>query len=102
MMGPLWQDHFCWTEPRVKPIAARLAVLVAALVVAHGTVSHRARAAQRSADGKEPQLTFYRDIAPIIDTHCASCHRPDGAAPFSLLSYPDVKQRATLIGSVVS
>jgi tetratricopeptide (TPR) repeat protein len=86
----------------MKPIPARLAALVAALAVAHGTVSHPARAAQRPAGGKEPQLTFYRDIAPIIDTHCSSCHRPDGVAPFSLLSYRDVKQRATSIGSVVT
>jgi tetratricopeptide (TPR) repeat protein/mono/diheme cytochrome c family protein len=102
MMGAFAASHFCGTGPRVKPIAARLAVLVAALGVAQGTVSHRTRAAQRPAGGKEPQLTFYRDIAPIIDAHCASCHRPDGAAPFSLLSYRDVMQRTTSIGSVTS
>src|SRR5262249_48888598 len=40
------------------------------------------------------------DIAPIVIEHCASCHRPDGGAPFSLLSYEDVRRRATQIAMV--
>ena len=47
------------------------------------------RAAQRP--------TFSHDIAPIIYQHCSSCHHPGAAAPFSLLSYTDVKKRASLI-----
>ncbi|NKB66503.1 MAG: tetratricopeptide repeat protein [Candidatus Latescibacteria bacterium] len=38
--------------------------------------------------------TFNRDIAPIVFTHCAPCHRPGEIAPFPLLSYTDVSQRA--------
>jgi mono/diheme cytochrome c family protein len=41
--------------------------------------------------------TFASDVAPIVYSHCSSCHRPGQAAPFSLLSYDDVKRRATLI-----
>src|SRR4029077_13004609 len=41
--------------------------------------------------------TFAADVAPIVYSHCSSCHRPGQAAPFSLLSYEDVKRRATLI-----
>ncbi len=48
------------------------------------------------ADGRP---TFATDVAPIIYNHCSSCHRPGQAAPFSLLSYEDVKRRATLIVS---
>ena len=36
-------------------------------------------------------LTFTKDIAPIIYRSCASCHRPDGPAPHSLMRYGDVK-----------
>jgi Tfp pilus assembly protein PilF len=36
-------------------------------------------------------LTFTRDIAPIVFTHCTPCHRPGQAAPFSLLTYGDVR-----------
>jgi tetratricopeptide (TPR) repeat protein len=49
-----------------------------------------------SAAAQEP-VTFSQHIAPIIYEHCASCHRPDGAAPFSLIDYEAARQRATLI-----
>jgi len=35
--------------------------------------------------------TFASDIAPILLTHCAPCHRPGQAAPFGLLSYEDAR-----------
>jgi mono/diheme cytochrome c family protein len=46
-------------------------------------------------------LTFARDIAPMIATHCAACHRPGGAAPFSLITYPDVKGRARQVATAL-
>jgi tetratricopeptide (TPR) repeat protein/mono/diheme cytochrome c family protein len=45
-------------------------------------------------------LTFNKDIAPIIFQNCAECHHTGGPAPFSLLSYQDVKKRAKQIASV--
>jgi hypothetical protein len=50
----------------------------------------------RPSDG----LTFSKDVAPIVLEHCAACHRPDGAAPFGLLTYADVKKRAAQIAEV--
>jgi tetratricopeptide (TPR) repeat protein len=47
-------------------------------------------------------LTFSKDIAPIIWARCGTCHRPGGIAPFSLLSFAEVRQRATLIGAVTA
>ncbi len=44
--------------------------------------------------------TFTRDIAPIVRESCAPCHHPGEAAPFSLLTYPDVKKRAGQIAAV--
>jgi tetratricopeptide (TPR) repeat protein/mono/diheme cytochrome c family protein len=46
------------------------------------------------------QVTFNRDIAPILFERCGACHHPDGPAPFSLLDYAEARQRATLIASV--
>ena len=37
--------------------------------------------------------TFASDIAPIVLARCAPCHRPGQAAPFSLLSYDDVRAK---------
>lgn len=45
-------------------------------------------------------LTFNKDIAPIIFKNCAECHHPGGSAPFSLLSYQDVRKRAKQVAVV--
>jgi hypothetical protein len=47
-------------------------------------------------------VTFNKQIAPIIYNNCSSCHRPGEAAPFSLLSYQDVAPKARLIAAVTS
>ena len=49
------------------------------------------------AQGK---VTFSEHIAPIVFDHCASCHRPEESAPFSLLTYDDTAQRAEQIVEV--
>ena len=46
------------------------------------------------------QLTFNKDIAPILFRHCAGCHRPGEVAPFSLLTYQQVKARTNDIVKV--
>jgi mono/diheme cytochrome c family protein len=52
-----------------------------------------------SADAKE--VTFTRDIAPIVFQNCSGCHRPGEVAPFALLGYEDVRKRAKTIERVV-
>jgi tetratricopeptide (TPR) repeat protein len=42
----------------------------------------------------EKQVTFNRDIAPIVFRICAKCHRPGEAGPFPLLTYNDAKSHA--------
>ena len=53
-----------------------------------------------SAAPAATQVTFYRNIAPIVYRECAPCHRPGESAPFSLLTYDDVKRRASQIADV--
>jgi hypothetical protein len=55
-----------------------------------------------AAGAQAPAPTFARDIAPIVYSHCAVCHRPGQAAPFPLLSYDDVKKRGRLIATVTA
>lgn len=47
-------------------------------------------------------VTFNKDIAPIVFANCSACHRPGEAGPFSLLSYEDVRSRAKQIGQVTA
>jgi hypothetical protein len=44
--------------------------------------------------------TFSETIAPIVYANCTTCHRPGQAAPFSLITYDDVKKRGSLIAAV--
>ena len=48
--------------------------------------------------GIEPvDVTFSKDIAPILQRSCQSCHRPDGGAPMSLVTYEEVRPWARSI-----
>ena len=42
-------------------------------------------------------VTFDRDVLPILETHCQSCHRPGEAAPMSLLTYESTRPWAKAI-----
>jgi len=48
----------------------------------------------------ERQVTFNRDIAPILFRNCAACHHSGGAGPFSLLTYQDARQHGRQIAAV--
>jgi hypothetical protein len=52
-------------------------------------------AAQQAAVTRE--VTFAKDIAPILQRSCEGCHRPDGVAPMSLVTYEDVRPWARAI-----
>ena len=42
-------------------------------------------------------VTFARDIAPILQRSCQQCHRPASVAPMSLLTYEDARPWARAI-----
>jgi mono/diheme cytochrome c family protein len=58
-----------------------------------------ARPAGQSAGS--PGVTFNKDIAPLLWQNCATCHRPDQVAPFSLVTFNEVRPRAREIARVV-
>src|ERR1700712_4263623 len=47
--------------------------------------------------GVPAQMTFTRDVAPILQLRCQTCHRPGEAAPFSLLTYEQARPWAKAI-----
>jgi Copper type II ascorbate-dependent monooxygenase, C-terminal domain/Domain of unknown function (DUF3471) len=47
--------------------------------------------------GRDKVITFTKDVAPILFKNCVQCHRPDDIAPFSVLSYKDVRPWAKSI-----
>ena len=69
----------------------RLVILVCALV------------GLRNVGGAaQAEVTFNKDVAPILFEHCASCHRPGQSAPFSLLTYNDAKSKAKKIAEATA
>jgi hypothetical protein len=46
-------------------------------------------------------VTYYRDVVPILQKHCLSCHRPGQIGPMPFTSYQQTKQWAEAIRHVV-
>lgn len=62
-----------------------------------------ATAAALAADRVSPvgEVTFSRDVAPILQRSCQNCHRPGSIAPMSLLTYKDARPWARSIQAKV-
>jgi hypothetical protein len=45
--------------------------------------------------------TYYKDILPILQVHCYSCHGPDRLAPISFLTYRETRPWAEAMKQVV-
>src|SRR5436190_1981880 len=54
------------------------------------------------ASETKANITFTKDVAPLFFKNCADCHRPGEAAPFSVLSYKDVRPWAKSIREKVA
>ncbi len=47
--------------------------------------------------GASDEVTFTRDIAPILQRSCQRCHHTDGVAPMPLIEYEQVRPYARMI-----
>ncbi len=70
---------------RVVSIAAPLA----AIVGCYG--------ASTPGEPAGPPVTYYKDVEPIVQSHCLGCHSKGGIAPFTLDSYEAVKGMSSAI-----
>lgn len=87
----------------VVPPKFREFVLLACIAVLASGLGRFTVVAQRSTtgtDASQSQVTYNRDIAPILYRSCALCHRPGEAGPFPLLTYADAKSHARQIAAV--
>ena len=66
-------------NPGSKSVRTSALVLGIALVLAAGV----------SAESAKSDVTFTKDIAPIFQATCQSCHRESSIAPMSLVSYEE-------------
>lgn len=54
------------------------------------------------SDASAAAVTYARDIAPIVQARCVSCHREGQVAPFPLETYAQTAKRARQIARVTS
>src|SRR5690349_15960145 len=80
----------------LRSAALGLPLLALAVALTSTTAS-----AQR-ASTTPGQVTFSKDVAPILYKSCVRCHRPDEIAPMSLLTYNDARPWAQSIKNRVS
>ena len=71
---------------RVLPGVAAATALSALMVTA--LVAPSSLGAQESSLA---DVTFTRDIAPILQRSCQTCHRDGGVAPMTLVNYEQVR-----------
>ena len=65
-------------------------------LISLGALAIVASVAPIGADNTPP--TFYKDVLPILQNNCQTCHRPGEVAPMSLLTY---ERRAALGASAI-
>src|SRR3954468_12324435 len=66
-----------------------------AFSIVAGALALAASAVPASAQSSPP--TFYKDVLPILQNNCQTCHRPGEVAPMSLISYEDSRPWARSI-----
>src|SRR5271170_6543256 len=55
---------------------------------------------QKTAPPAAP--TFYKDVLPILQDHCQSCHRPGEVAPMPLVTYEQTRPWAGSMAHAVA
>ena len=80
----------------MNAISTRRAAALACLSIA-GLLAIHAFAGWQEQRPPERAPTFYRDVLPILQDHCQSCHRADEIAPFPLMSYEQARDKAAKI-----
>ncbi len=74
----------------------RYLILSFVLVVVVATLSPAALATAEQQPAAT-DVTFYKDVVPILQASCQGCHRPGEIAPMSFLTYRDVRPWARSI-----
>ena len=70
---------------------------LAAILVAVATITTVGAQQSSTPTARAPQVTFTKDVAPILQRNCQQCHRPGSIAPMSLLTYQDARPWARSI-----
>ncbi len=71
------------------------------MTLAYGFAAASALAASGLAASALARVTFHKDVLPVLQKRCQTCHRPGEAAPMSFLSYGETRPWAKAIRAAV-
>jgi hypothetical protein len=78
------------------PFAVVLVASVAMIAMVATATALRAQA-PASVAATERQVTFAKDVAPVLQAKCQDCHRAGGMAPMSLVTFDETRPWARAI-----
>lgn len=55
----------------------------------------------KAAVTKRTEVTYVKDIAPIVQAKCVACHQPGGIGPMTLTNYDQIRGHAPMIREVI-
>ncbi len=87
----------CGHGARARAYTGHGALVLFALAAVQVPAAHA-----QTENGHGEEVTFNRDVMPILQAKCQECHQPNSIAPMSLLTYRDAYRYAKRIRAKVS
>jgi hypothetical protein len=75
----------------------KVGIVVAALIAMVAIVTTAGAETVGKVDAPQAQVTFAKDVAPILQAKCQECHRAGAMAPMSLVTYEETRPWAKAI-----
>jgi mono/diheme cytochrome c family protein len=85
------------TRKALDALVAGQPVSLAALAARGEAIAYPEKQAAKWAE-----ISYARDVAPIVQAKCAVCHQPGGLGPMTLTTYEQIKGFAPMIREVLS
>ncbi len=99
-------DQFGVASRKEKPTSHDLATAVDEVLAGKKVTTPETEAdgclVERGKKASPSAVTYARDVAPILQSKCQACHRPEQTAPFALVTYDDAVKHAGMIREVTT
>jgi mono/diheme cytochrome c family protein len=86
------------SQDRLRPDATRFLLMSFAILFLAALLFTASSAAAQTSPRRP---TFYKDVLPLLQDHCQSCHRPDAVGPMPLLTYEQTRPWVAAIAKAV-
>jgi len=97
-------DPRTWTVAFRGPAGSASTTKALDALVSGGSITLRAETPEgrtvdfpRASAAKKAQISYVKDVAPIVQEKCAVCHQPGGLGPMKLTRYEEIKAFAPMM-----